>query len=161
MPIYEFYCEACNTIFNFFSKSADTSKRPLCPQCKTLKLKRYLSSFSVQRKGQQEENGDVPSFDEGRMEKAIGLLAHKAEHIDENDPKQAAQLMRTFSEMTGLSMGKGMEEVIERMEAGEDPERLEEDMGDIDEGELFSSPGRKAVKERPPLPLRDETLYEL
>ena len=95
------------------------------------------------------------------MEKAMGLLAQKAEHIDENDPKQAAHLMRTFSEMTGLSMGKGMEEVIERMEAGEDPEKLEEDMGDIDEGELFSSPGRKVIKERPLVPFRDETLYEL
>ncbi|RLB88031.1 MAG: zinc ribbon domain-containing protein, partial [Deltaproteobacteria bacterium] len=46
MPIYEFYCEECNTIFNFFSRSVNTSKRPLCPKCKRKKLKRQMSTFA-------------------------------------------------------------------------------------------------------------------
>ncbi|MCK4728291.1 MAG: zinc ribbon domain-containing protein, partial [Desulfobacterales bacterium] len=37
MPIYEFYCEDCNTIFNFFSRSVNTTKRPPCPRCKQKK----------------------------------------------------------------------------------------------------------------------------
>jgi hypothetical protein len=28
MPIYEFYCEDCHTIFNFFSKNVNTTKKP-------------------------------------------------------------------------------------------------------------------------------------
>jgi len=33
MPIYEFYCEPCHTIYNFFSRSVNTGKRPACPKC--------------------------------------------------------------------------------------------------------------------------------
>ncbi|XCN71926.1 MAG: FmdB family zinc ribbon protein [Candidatus Electrothrix aestuarii] len=33
MPIYEFYCQDCNTIFNFFSSRINTEKRPDCPKC--------------------------------------------------------------------------------------------------------------------------------
>ncbi|MDP3283707.1 MAG: zinc ribbon domain-containing protein, partial [Desulfobacterales bacterium] len=38
MPIYEFYCQDCNTIYNFFSKSVNTKKSPNCPMCKTSRL---------------------------------------------------------------------------------------------------------------------------
>ena len=31
MPIYEFYCAKCNTIYNFFSRTANTDKIPTCP----------------------------------------------------------------------------------------------------------------------------------
>ncbi|MDH3798752.1 MAG: zinc ribbon domain-containing protein, partial [Desulfobacterales bacterium] len=43
MPIYEFYCEDCNTIFNFFSKSVNTTKTPKCPNCKKKRLSRQMS----------------------------------------------------------------------------------------------------------------------
>jgi putative FmdB family regulatory protein len=64
MPIYEFYCETCNTIFNFYSKTINTSKQPTCPQCREVKLKRCLSSFSVLRKGSGEDSEDRLPFDE-------------------------------------------------------------------------------------------------
>jgi hypothetical protein len=31
MPIYEFYCPDCNTIFNFFSRTINTSKKTPMP----------------------------------------------------------------------------------------------------------------------------------
>jgi putative FmdB family regulatory protein len=33
MPIYEFYCPDCHTVFSFFSSRIDTAVRPACPQC--------------------------------------------------------------------------------------------------------------------------------
>jgi len=146
MPIYEFYCERCNTIFNFYSKSIHTNKQPICPKCKTRKLKRLLSSFSP--------------FDDEKMEKAAGILAREAQNINEDDPKQAAHLMRRLSEMTGLDMGKGMKEAMKRLEAGEDPEKIEEEMGDILEEEPFVLP-EKTPARKTSTPLKDETLYEL
>jgi hypothetical protein len=83
--------------------------------------------------------------------------------MDENDPRQAANLMRKLSDMTGLNLGSGMEEALKRMEAGEDPEQIEQEMGDLLEGEEPFALGEKSSKKgsrmRPPL--RDETLYDL
>jgi putative FmdB family regulatory protein len=162
MPIYEFYCERCNTIFNFYSKTSNTSKQPACPRCKEVTLKRLLSSFSIVRKGTEEEGEESLPFDEEKMEKAVGMLAHEAEHINEDDPRQAAQMMRKLSEMTGLQMGKGMQEALERMEAGEDPEKIEEEIGDIlEEEEPFLVSEKKAPRAKSQAPRRDTTLYEL
>ena len=46
MPIYEFYCPDCHTIFNFFSARIETEKRPDCPRCGRSKLERRMSVFS-------------------------------------------------------------------------------------------------------------------
>ena len=161
MPIYEFYCERCNTIFNFYSRSINTTKQPTCPKCREIKLKRLLSSFSVIREGPEGKIDEPLPFDEEKMEKAIGMLAKEDNNINEDDPRQAANLMRRLSEMTGLDMGKGMKEAIERMAAGEDPEKVEEEMGDILEEDPFALPGKKVIREKSQAPFKDETLYDL
>ena len=161
MPIYEFYCERCNTVFNFYSRSINTTKQPTCPKCREIKLKRFLSSFSVLREGPEGNIEDPLPFDEQRMEKAVGMLAKEANNINEDDPRQAANLMRRLSQMTGLNMGKGMEEAIERMEAGEDPEKVEEEMGDVLEEDPFALPGKKLIRAKSQAPFKDETLYDL
>lgn len=161
MPIYEFYCERCNTIFNFYSRSVNTTKQPTCPKCREIQLKRFLSSFSVLRESPEAKGEDSLPFNEEKMEKAFGALAREANNINEDDPRQAANLMRRLSEMTGLDMGKGMKEAIERMEAGEDPEKVEEEMGDILEEDPFALPGKKAIREKYQAPFKDETLYDL
>ena len=161
MPIYEFYCDKCNTIFNFYSKTINTSKIPICPKCKDIKLQRFLSSFSIVRQG-SEETGESPlPFDESKMEQAVGMLAREAQNINEDDPRQAANLMRRLSEMTGLNLGDGMKEAMERMEAGEDPEKIEEEMGDILEEDPLILPGKKASHGKTAKPHKDDTLYDL
>jgi putative FmdB family regulatory protein len=59
MPIYEFYCNDCNTIFNFFSKTVNTSKKPKCPKCKAKTLSRQMSAFAFTGKATEDsdENG--------------------------------------------------------------------------------------------------------
>jgi putative FmdB family regulatory protein len=164
MPIYEFYCGKCNTIFNFFSRTVNTEKIPDCPNCKGVKLIRKISLFSSVS-GRKESGGAdeaMPSFDEAKMEKAMAMLAGEAGRINENDPRQAAILMKKLSEATGVSMGPGMEEALRRMERGEDPDKIEEEMGDILEKEEPFIMEDKVKRERKKLrPLIDETLYEL
>jgi putative FmdB family regulatory protein len=161
MPIYEFYCMRCNTIFNFYSKSINTTKEPVCPRCRKETLKRFLSTFSVLREGSKGEGEDSLPFDEQKMEKAIGALAREADTIDEDDPRQAAHVMRKLSEMAGLPLGKGLKEAIERMEAGEDPDKIEEEMGDILEEDPFGLRERRIQRARSETPARDDTLYQL
>jgi putative FmdB family regulatory protein len=153
MPIYEFYCHKCNTVYNFFARSANTDKIPYCPQCKRIRLKRQMSIFAKVSRGKDEEGvgDDMPPFDEAKMEKAMAMLAGEADKINEDDPRQAANLMRKLSEATGLNLGSGMEEALRRMEQGEDPER--------EDSFAFQQKGKKGI--RKPRPRVNETLYDL
>ena len=85
------------------------------------------------------------------------------EKISDDDPRQAANLMRKLSEATGMNLGPAMEEALRRMERGEDPEAIESEMGDLLESEepfLFDGgSGKKST--RKPRPRVDETLYDL
>lgn len=166
MPIYEFYCRDCHTIFNFFSRRINTEATPSCPKCRLPQLKRQVSLFSVSKGREQDSEDDALSgIDESKLESAMMSLAGEMEGLDEDDPKQAARLMRKLFDSTGMKMGDGMEEAIQRMEAGEDPDEIERDMGDLlEEEDPFT------VKARPNLgdlrrkylpPKVDETLYEL
>jgi hypothetical protein len=56
--------------------------------------------------------------------------------MNEDDPRQGALLMRRLFESTGMPIQGGMEEALRRMEAGEDPEKIEEEMGDVMEDPL-------------------------
>ncbi|MDI6774220.1 MAG: zinc ribbon domain-containing protein [Verrucomicrobiota bacterium] len=174
MPIYEFYCPDCRVIFNFLSKTINTEKRPDCPRCGKRTLEKQVSMFAAPgRKGGKGEGGegddmlgDLP-MDEQKIERAIGALASEAEGMSEDDPRAAARLMRKFSNMTGVEYGQGMQEALTRMEAGEDMENVEKDMGDLLEGEKgpFLLPGQKGKgarrEPRRRAPYRDPTLYEM
>ncbi|RMG66590.1 MAG: zinc ribbon domain-containing protein [Calditrichaeota bacterium] len=164
MPIYEFYCARCHTIYKFFSRKVNTTTIPNCPSCKTSRLERRMSMFAISSGRHAEGDGEegMPPIDESRLEKALEKLGREVENIDENDPRQAAQLMRQLSEATGLKMGPAMEEALRRMEQGEDPEAIEEEMGDLLEEEepfLLENKPRYHSRKRPPRV--DDTLYEL
>ncbi len=162
MPIYEFYCEACNTIYNFFSKSVNTSKRPFCPSCKNTRLQRQMSTFARVSGARDEGQMDDLPIDEAKMEKAIDVLAREAEGMQDDDPRQAARLLRKFSDAAGANLGPGMEEAIRRMEAGEDPDQIEAEMGDlIEQEEPFMFEGKKGPRPKRAKPRQDETLYDL
>lgn len=163
MPIYEFYCKDCHTIFNFYSKTVNTKKMPICPKCKKQKLTRQVSLFAVTGRADENSMDDMP-IDESKMEKAMEFMAKEAENINEDDPSQAAKLMRKLTDMTGVGLGQGMEEALQRMESGEDPDKIEAEMGDLmEDEEPFILPGKKGgkgtLKKR--ALKKDDTLYDL
>jgi hypothetical protein len=59
--------------------------------------------------------------------------------LDENDPRQGARLMRQMFEAAGMPVGTGMDEALKRMESGEDPEKVEAEMGDVFEEDPFAA----------------------
>lgn len=169
MPIYEFYCPECHTIYNFYSRRINTDKTPACPSggSERHRLARQVSLFAISKGRQEGENGDdmLDNVDESKLEQAMMSMAGEMENIDENDPRQAARMMRRLFDSTGLRLSGGMEEAIGRMEAGEDAEQIEADMGDLlEEEEPFAMKPRKLLDDlrRKYLPPRvDETLYDL
>jgi len=164
MPIYEFFCKDCNTIFNFFSRSVNTDKQPLCPRCREDTLERRMSTFATISRDKGKEDTGGPNLDEAKLGEAMALLAKEADHFNENDPRQVASLMRKFSQITGVNLGKRMEEAIRRIESGEDPEKVEAEMENLMEGEEpFLLDEKKEGKAKPASrpPIIDETLYEM
>jgi putative FmdB family regulatory protein len=170
MPIYEFYCADCHTVFSFLSRTPNTRKRPPCPKCARPKLERRVSPFAISTgRAEPAEQDDLPEgLDESRMERVMAEMAHEVDGVDENDPRQVAGVMRKLFDGTGLKLGAGMEEAIRRLEAGEDPDRIEEEMGDALEGDedaigLEGGGGGtlKAVRRRLSRPAVDRTLYEM
>jgi len=162
MPIYEFYCDNCNVIFNFYSSRVNTAKQPSCPRCHKENLERQMSTFATIGKAKEMEDGIPEGFDEARMEKAFMSLMQEAENVNEDDPRQMAALMRKFTDKTGIQLGDSMEEALGRMEAGEDPELIEKEMADKLDGDdiSFSMLKKKAGGRKAP-PEHDESLYDL
>jgi putative FmdB family regulatory protein len=161
MPIYEFYCHKCNTVYNFFARSANTDKIPYCPRCKRIKLKRQMSVFSSPSRDREGQADDNMPVDPSVMEKVMGTIANEADKMREDDPRMAARLMRQLSK-AGINFGPGMEEAISRLEKGEDPEQIEQELGDLLENEdPFILQAQAKQKGRKPKPRVDDTLYDL
>ena len=163
MPIYEYYCEKCHAIYSFFARSINPGRDPVCPKCNHSALTRELSLFAfTTNRGDTETEEDFP-IDEASMMDAMNALADKAGSIDEDDPRQAANLIREFTRMTGVELGGAMEEAMSRLEAGEDPESIEAELGNTLDSEdpFLGGSGRLSsalLKQLPPR--RDDTLYD-
>jgi putative FmdB family regulatory protein len=160
MPVYEFYCADCHAIFNFLSRRVNIQKRPACPRCNKLGLEKQVSPFAISKNLQQQADG-LPDLDESRIEQAMMALAGEMENMNEEDPKAMASFMRKFSGMTGMHLGEGAEEALSRLEAGEDPEQIESEMGDLFDGDTLFQKKMKRFKKNYLPPEHDDTLYTL
>lgn len=119
MPIYEYFCRQCQRRVSLLYRSfADTqTKTAQCPRCGSEHLTRLISRVAVVRSEDSRlDNLADPS--------ALGDL-------DENDPKSLARFMRKMADETGEDLGPEFNEVIGRLEAGEDPEAIEQAMPEL------------------------------
>ena len=163
MPIYEFFCPDCNTVFKFFSRSVNTDKKPSCPKCQKDILEKQVSLFAAPGGAKESDDPmDNLPIDETKMASAMEKLVGEAENINEEDPRQAARLMQKFSSITGLKYNDSIQEALSRMEAGEDMENIESQIGDaLDGEEPFVVPEKKGGSAARIKPLYDDTLYEM
>lgn len=150
MPIYEYYCPDNNRIYQFFAKSlAQAQAIPKCPDNPAFRMVKMISGFAIsggaKKSGAPEagggsdpasESGAGPAAggpgggaDDPRMEAAMSQLESEMGSIDENDPRAMGRMMRRMSELTGEKLDGEMEEMVRKLEEGQDPEKLEEQMG--------------------------------
>ena len=86
----------------------------------------------VAKGGPEGDDPSLPDFDDPRIERAMSELERDMEHLDENNPKHMAHMMRKMKDiMPPGTVPKELDIAIKRLEAGEDPEKIEEDMGDV------------------------------
>ena len=176
MPIYEYYSPDTHRVYSFFARSlAGASQVPRCPDDATARMERRVSNFAVT--GRAKENEDPEGgdgLDDPRMEAAMAQLEREMSGIDEDnpDPRQLGHLMRRMSELTGEKLPGEMEEMVRRLEKGEDPDKLEEEYGDALGEDGFPGDGADGGGERDDgrvrrwwrrrhAPERDPQLYEL
>jgi putative FmdB family regulatory protein len=155
MPIYEFACHHCRSVFQFFARRIGDRKVPSCPKCGRSDMERVLSRFAVAGSsktsdktipsGDSEEGPmggpEAPDMDDpfakmspGQQARAEGemfRLMEQAESLDERDPRQLGAFLRRMTDIVGDQGGPELKEAIRRLEAGEDPEKIEEEYGDL------------------------------
>lgn len=141
MPIYEFACTKCRRIFSFLSKRLNPDHLPVCPKCGCKKLAKQVSQFAMTKGlaepapsagGTGDDGPSMPDFDDPQVERAMLEMERDIEHLDDNNPKHMAHMMRKMKDlMPPGSMPKELDVAIKRLEAGEDPEKIEADMGDV------------------------------
>lgn len=161
VPIFEFLCPACNRIYSFLSLSVKPTRRPVCPRCGSTDLSRVPSAFAVStgRKSAEEKpkqaGGEPDDAAMARMEREVMRMTGGLDENDAEDPRMMARMMRRLAEVSGEQMTPTMEEMFRRLEAGEDPEALEDELGPQLEAEMGEEGGG------PGAPARDDGLYDL
>jgi len=161
MPIYEFLCSTCNRIYSFHSFKMAPEKVPGCPKCGAVDLRRVPSSFGVASSAKTAAGDDDAGagLDDPRMEREMMRFASELEGMDENDPRAMAAAVRKMTEIAGEPVTPAMEEMIRRLEAGEDPEKVEEELGDALEEEMGDEGGGGGFAGA--APTRDSGLYPM
>jgi putative FmdB family regulatory protein len=122
MPIYEYTCHDCGRRVSLLWRTfADADARQaVCPRCGGANLTRLISRVAVVR---SEDSRLDDLTDPGDMG-----------DVDENDPQSLARFMRKMANETGEDLGPEFDEVVGRLEAGEDPESIEGSMPDLGGG---------------------------
>ena len=168
MPIYEFYSPDTNRIYSFFARSfGQGSIVPRCPDKPGARMERMLSKFAVtgRAKAKPASGGDPA---DPRVERMMAEMECEMAGLDESnpDPRALGRMMRKMTEATGHTIPAEMEQMIRRLESGEDPEKLEEEFGEaFDSMDLPDAApdgeGSVAMKTRTRRPHRDPKLYEM
>lgn len=167
MPVYEFYCTYCHRIFSFLSRRVNTEGQPACPRCGRAGLERRPSAFAISKNRAEEKAPELPEgFDEARLEQAMSALGAEGESLEGDDPVASARVMRRLFESAGLPLGEGMREALRRMESGEDPEKVEAELGEAMGDDPFAGGSEAQTRVRTRLrrllpPSVDPNLYEM
>ena len=151
MPIHEYRCQDCRRkVAVFYRRLSDVDHSSArCDRCGSARLSRLVSRVRMVR-GASAELGPAGDVDESMLEDAAGL--------DENDPRSLGRFMRRMADEAGEDVGPEFDEIIGRLERGDDPERIEQEMGDmLGEAAESEGAGEPAVEAAPPPPKKART----
>jgi len=176
VPYYEFYCPETHTVYTFFARTlADAGRVPRCPDPAHPggRMEKRVSRFAVTGKA-EERSGDGPDAEDPRLERAMAEMEREFSSLGdaEPDPRTLGRLMRKMGGLMGGAWSPEMEEMARRLEAGEDPDKLEERFGDAfgedgpEEGGLAPGDGGggivgRTLRRRRAEPKRDPNVYEM
>lgn len=124
MPTYDYRCKSCKARFELFLTYAEyDQKKVTCPKCGSGQIVRRIGRVRIAKS------------DDRRIEDMVD-----PSQLDgiEDDPKALGRLMRKMGEEMGEDTGPEFEEVVSRLEKGQDPEQIEKDLPELGEGLMDS-----------------------
>lgn len=122
MPTYDYRCEECGKRTAIVQSYEEYGQKPIaCPQCGSGKLQRLINRVRFARS------------EESRLDSLSDPGAWG--DFDENDPRSMARMMRKMGQEMGEELPGEFDEVVDRLEAGESPESIEETMPDLGLGD--------------------------
>jgi len=130
MPIYEYDCGGCKRRVNLFfpsfsaveARTAAGENR--CPRCGSADLTRKMSRVRSIRAA------SVGVTDDDHLGDELGGMGAGLDDIDEDDPRAVARWARQMKETMGdeMDMGPEFDRALARIESGEDPEKVMDDL---------------------------------
>jgi len=120
MPTYTYRCDECQKYFEVFLTYADYGQRTVaCPHCGSEDISRRIEKV---RLAKSEDSRIEDLADPSQLE---GI---------EDDPKAMGRLMRRMGDEMGEEIGPEFDEVVSRLEKGQDPEQISREMPDLGDG---------------------------
>jgi putative FmdB family regulatory protein len=117
MPFYQYRCLNCKKRFELFLSYSEYGQKSItCPHCASDQVQRRIGRIRVAR---SEESRLDNIADPSNLE---GL---------EDDPRLMGKMMRKMGREMGEELGPEFDEVVDRLEAGQSPEQIEEAIPDL------------------------------
>lgn len=117
MPTYTYRCNECKKRFERFLTYEEYGKKIVsCPFCNSTHVTRRIDRIRIAKSDDARlDNITDPSQLEGL----------------EDDPKALGRMMRRMGEEMGEDVGPEFDEVVSRLEKGQDPEEISREMPDL------------------------------
>ena len=116
MPTYEYRCQQCRRRNAYSVRGFNPPEAPTCAHCGSTNQSRVISRVAIMKS------------EEARLDALSDPSAFG--DLDENDPKSMARMMRKMGSEMGEDLPPEYNEMMNRLEAGESPESIEQSMGD-------------------------------
>jgi len=142
---------------------------PPCPVCGK-SLVREVSVFAHQVKGKNSAERADDGEAVNRMDQVMAQMGDRMQALEDDgaDPRDAVKVMRELASAGGMTFNKEVREAMARIEAGENPEKIDETFKEVfDTDNPFEDPDDATEKKTPAWwhrlrgPRRDPKWYDL
>lgn len=114
MPTYTYRCENCHNRFEVFLSYNEYDQAVVkCSKCGSDDVRRIIQKIRIAR---SDDSRFEDMVDSGSLD---GL---------EDDPKALGRMMRKMESELGEDVGPEFDEVVSRLEKGQNPEQIEKEM---------------------------------
>lgn len=125
MPVYEFRCDDCGRKVTLRYKTyADYDNAThTCPHCQSTALTRLISRVAISRASSAARFMSDDMGDEQALNAAMDDIG--------DDPRALGRMLREMRDEVGEDVGPEFDEVVNRLERGDDPGEIESSLPDI------------------------------